>query len=129
VSSPRLSDRAFGLGLFAVLLVVTLARWLFFGEIGRSVGVAAGAFLAAAVFAPSVLMPVNRLMEILARRVGVVSNYVVLGSFLWLVITPIGFVMRVAGYDPMHRRFDSDRDSYLTPVEQAMTWERFRDVF
>ena len=85
--------------------------------------------LAAGLFAPSVLMPLNRLVGSLARRLGIIVNYVLLGFFLYAVVSPIGLLMRLAGRDPMRRRFDPDSDSYLSPVGRGTTGETLRDMF
>ena len=39
-------------------------------------------------------------------------NHVVLGFVYYLAVTPIGLIMRLVGYDPMKRRFDSSAESY-----------------
>jgi hypothetical protein len=44
--------------------------------------------------------------------IGFVVSYVLLGAVYYLLVTPIGLIMRAAGYDPMHRRFDSVAPSY-----------------
>ena len=126
---PHLGDRAFGLAAFVMLSAIALIRWFFFGGIAKWAVVAAGFFLVVALFAPALLLPLNRLFGDLARRLGVVSNYVVLAPFLWVVMASMGFIMRMAGRDPMHRRFEPDSNSYLTPVGRATTVETLRDMF
>jgi hypothetical protein len=129
VERQRLGDRAFGLSLFCVLSAVALVRWFFFGGITGWLMVAAGAFLAAGLFVPSVLMPFNRLVGSLAPRLGTIVNYVLLGFFLYAVVAPIGLLRRLAGRDPMRRRFDPESDSYLSPVGRGTTGETLRDMF
>ena len=126
---PRLSDRAFGLALFVALSTVALVRWFFFGGFSEWLIVVAGAFLAAGLFVPGILMPINRLIGNLAPRLAAISNYILLAPFLWAVMTPVGLVMRMAGRDPMRRRFDPDSDSYLTPVGRETSEETLRDMF
>ena len=126
---PRLSERTFGVALAILLSAIALVRWLVFGRLAEGLLVTAGALLAAALLVPGVLLPLNRLFESLARRVALVTNYVVLAPFLWLVMTPIGWAMRIAGRDPMRRRFEPETESYLTPVGRVMTAETVRDMF
>ena len=126
---PRLSDRAFGLALSVVLSAIAFVRWFLFGGSSEWLIAAAGAFLAAGLFVPGILMPINRLFGNLAPRLAAISNYVLLAPFLWAVMTPVGLVMRMSGRDPMRRRFDPDSDSYLTPVSRGTTEETLRDMF
>jgi hypothetical protein len=51
-------------------------------------------------------------MSYLAWPIGFVVSHVVLAIVYYLVITPLGLVMRVFGYDPMKKRFDSQTASY-----------------
>ena len=51
--------------------------------------------------------------------IGIVVSYVILAATYYLVLTPIGLVMRLCGYDPMHRRFDRKAESYWVPREEV----------
>jgi hypothetical protein len=51
-------------------------------------------------------------MSYLAWPIGMVVSHVLLAAVYYLVLTPIGLVLRVVGYDPMHRRFDPEAPSY-----------------
>mgnify|MGYP003659674533 FL=1 len=65
--------------------------------------------------APKTLRPVYRGW----MRVGLLLNRVttplVLGLVFYLVIFPVGFIMRLTGRDPMARRFDDGLESYRVP--------------
>ena len=50
--------------------------------------------------------------------IGLVVSPVVLAVVYYLVLTPTGLLMRLFGYDPMHRRFDPDAQTYWLPCEQ-----------
>jgi hypothetical protein len=47
-----------------------------------------------------------------AAPVGWTISHLVLGAVFFLVLFPIGLVMRLAGRDPMHRKFDRNARSY-----------------
>ena len=51
-------------------------------------------------------------MSYVAWPIGFVVSHVVLAVVYYAVLTPIGLVMRLVGYDPMQRRFEADADSY-----------------
>jgi hypothetical protein len=54
-----------------------------------------------------------------AFPIGFVVSYVVLAAIYYLVITPIGLIMRLAGRDSMNRRFDAEAESYWSARDGA----------
>jgi hypothetical protein len=51
-------------------------------------------------------------MSYLAFPIGFVVSHVVLAVVYYLVLTPIGILTRLFGYDSMRRRFDPEAKSY-----------------
>ena len=51
-------------------------------------------------------------MSYLAWPIGFVVSHVVLAVVYYLVLTPVGLLTRVFGYDSMQRRFDPEAESY-----------------
>lgn len=51
-------------------------------------------------------------MSYLAWPIGFVVSHIVLAAVYYLVLTPIGLLTRIVGYDSMMRRFDRDATSY-----------------
>jgi hypothetical protein len=47
----------------------------------------------------------------------------------YLVLTPIGLLMRLIGYDPLQRRFDRSAQSYWTPHDPAADDARYFKQF
>lgn len=47
-----------------------------------------------------------------AYPIGFVVSHLMLGAVYFLVVTPIGLVMRLLGRDPMERKFDRSAKSY-----------------
>ncbi|MBN2476926.1 MAG: hypothetical protein JXB62_20125 [Pirellulales bacterium] len=105
--------------------------WLvFFGAVGGIVlgkwgsVSAAGVVWAAAVVVPVVgwiVPPIMRIvyvgMAYAAFPIGFVLSHVILALVYYVVLTPIGLLMRLFGYDPMRRRFEPDTESYWLPHE------------
>ena len=69
-------------------------------------------FLVAALFFPPLLQPLNRLWTKFGLLLHKVVSPVVLGIMFFLVITPIGLLMRSLGKNPLQLRFDDDARSY-----------------
>jgi hypothetical protein len=68
---------------------------------------------------PSFLRYVYVGMAYLAFPIGWVVSHLVLAAVYYLVLTPVGLLLRGFRYDPMNRRFDPHAESYWTPRESA----------
>jgi hypothetical protein len=64
-------------------------------------------------------------LSLVAFPIGFVLSYVILGTLFYLVITPIGLVMKLLGRDPMGREFDPSRESYWVDARP----QRARDSY
>ena len=124
------SNRAFGFVFAAVFLVVAVAP-LF---VGRPMHiwslVVSGAFGLTALVVPAVLAPINRLWTKFGLLLHKIVSPVVLGFMFYVVITPMGLVMRLAGKDPLRLRRDRAAPTYWierTPPGPAP--ETFVDQF
>jgi hypothetical protein len=60
-----------------------------------------------------------------ALPLALVVSILVLVLVYYLVLTPTGLLMRLLGYDPMHRRFDPDAETYWLPREQEENVSRY----
>lgn len=111
--SPR-DLRWFGLVVFAFCGVIGGLMWWRLGAplAARAVWIV-GACLATLFYA---IPPLRRPMFVgwmyAAFPIGWVVSHVVLAIVYYLVITPIGLVMRIVGRDPMHRRPDPRAKTY-----------------
>lgn len=56
---------------------------------------------------------------------GWVVMHVILGIVFYLVITPIGLIMRAAGKDPMNRKPDPQANTYWIEHEQITDQSRY----
>jgi len=73
---------------------------------------AAIAFFSAAWLWPAVLAPLNRVWFRLGRVLHRVVNPLVMGVLFFVVITPIGLLMRLFGERPLPLEFDREATSY-----------------
>jgi len=65
-----------------------------------------------ALIVPAALAPAHRAWMALASILGWVNTRIVLGVVFFVVITPIGLVMRLTGRDPMQRAFNRAATTY-----------------
>ena len=106
------SERSFGL-VFAVVFVVISVWPLWDGLSPRWWGFAVAlTFAGVAIFAPAVLQPLNRLWTRLGGLLHRVVSPVILAMIFYLVITPFGVVMRLAGKDPLRLQRQPGASSY-----------------
>jgi hypothetical protein len=122
------------------LLVFSLCWLLFWGIVGLTILHRSGSWpTAATVWAmgaaiavvgwifPPLLRIVYLGMAYLAFPIGFVLSYLLLGVIYYAVVTPIGLLMRLAGQDPLQRRFDADAQSYwVSRKPQADVTRYFR---
>jgi hypothetical protein len=129
--------RGFGLAALAALAALGLWVWwrhsLFGFALGdRAAEVAAWALWAAAgacgvlaAAAPACLRPLYLALSLLGAPIGLVVSYVVLAIVYYGILTPIGLAMRLAGRDPLHRKFDRSAGTYWVPRGGAPEPKRY----
>ena len=129
MSSRRQSDRAFGF-LFAIVFAA-ISGFVWFATDVVSIGLLAtsATFAAAAWVWPTILLPLNRLWQKFASGLGFVTNHLILGLVLYVLVTPVGRVMRMFGRNPMTTKYDPQADTYFTAVERQATATTFPDMF
>jgi hypothetical protein len=116
--APRSSsNRSFGLVFASVFLVVAVYP-LLLGDGVRAWSLALSAlFLVLALAVPRVLSPLNRAWTRFGLLLHRLVSPVVLGIMFFLVVTPMGLVMRALGKDPLRLRFDRRASTYW--IERA----------
>ncbi|MDJ0949901.1 MAG: SxtJ family membrane protein [Alphaproteobacteria bacterium] len=106
------SDRAFGI-VFAVVFGL-IGLWPLIGEGGVRLWalIIAAAFAIAAFAMPRLLAPLNRQWTRLGLVLHKIVNPIVMGFLFYVVVTPIGLLMRVLGKNPLKLEFDRAARSY-----------------
>ena len=103
---------SFGLGAWRAALAGALAA------LG---GLAA---LASLVYPPA-NRPLYVALTLLSYPIGFVLSYVILGALFYLLITPVGLVMRVLGRDPLERRFEPAAKTYWVDARAQRAQESY----
>lgn len=107
------SDRTFGFvfaGFFSILTVLKWWKgWTEFGLVWLGLALV---FLALALTVPRVLAPLNRLWTKLGLLLHRVVNPIIMGLLFFLVVTPIGLIMRATGKDLLRLKRPKDQKSY-----------------
>ena len=85
---------------------------LWLGAIGIGIGIAC-------VLIPRAARPLYLAWMALGCCIGIVVGNVVLAAIYFLVVTPIGLALRLAGRDPLRRAIERGRESYWDDAEKA----------
>jgi hypothetical protein len=107
------SDRSFGFvfaGVFTIITLVKLWRgWSDWGYLWLGLAVA---FAVAAAAAPAVLAPFNRIWLKIGLALHKVMTPLIMGLLFFLVVTPIGLMMRATGKDILRLKRSPEEKSY-----------------
>lgn len=106
------SDRSFGI-VFAVVFALIGLLPLAFGHGVRVWALLVGAaFLLVAIVVPGMLAPLNRLWLRFGLLLHRIVSPLVLGIMFYLVITPMGLLMRALGKDLLRLKLERNLPSY-----------------
>jgi hypothetical protein len=71
-----------------------------------------------AIATPMQLRPIYRIWMRFGLAIGSVISRIILGLVFFLLVTPLGIMMRSTGKDPMNRQLDSSLDTYREPISE-----------
>ncbi len=99
-------------GMFA-LIFGGLLPWIFNAESWpRWPFIVLVVFWALALILPESLRKVNEIWIKIGNVLGWINSRIILGVMFYLLIFPIGLLLKVFGKDAMNRKLESDTDSY-----------------
>ena len=106
------SNRNFGLVFFFVFLTISLWPLLNDGEPRIWPLAIAIFFLILGLLNSKLLTPLNFLWFKFGLLLGAIVSPIVMGVIFFLVITPIGFFMKILGKDLLNNKYDNKKKSY-----------------
>lgn len=111
--------REFGLGLALLIVLVFWGVLPWLGDRPRPMWpLVASALMGAAALAwPAAIYPVYRLLLPVARILGVVNTWLLLGAVFFGMLLPIGWVLRALGRLQYETRRDPGADTYRIEVD------------
>ena len=106
------SNRSFGIVFFFVFLIISL--WPLTNENSLRVWsiFVAIIFLTLGLINSKLLTPLNILWFKLGMLLGSIVAPIVMGIVFFVIITPIGFIMKIIGKDLLNNKYDSKNKSY-----------------
>ena len=128
--SKTSSNRSFGL-VFAAFSGFVAALGLWRGTERWTIWLGlASISLVLALAAPQLLTPFNWIWTRFGRLLHLIVSPIILALLFYGCITPIGFLMRLSGRDPLRLRLEPDAESYwITRAPPGPRPKFFRDQF
>src|SRR5712664_2398106 len=112
-------EREFGL-IVGSIFVLLGGWWLYRGKLNTAAHITlplGSLLILFGLFWPRALVVPNRAWMLLAEGLSFVVTRIILGLVFFLVITPIGVVKRLSGWDPLSRR-GARSASYWKPYSE-----------
>ena len=100
--------RKFGITLASAFAVVAALTFFHKNDFYWVFIVLCGAFLFFGLILPAFLKPVQKVWMTLAHMMGWVMTRLILTVLFYLIITPIGLIMKVCGKDILNVKFERD---------------------
>ena len=77
------------------------------------------------VFRPLMIRPIYVVWMTAVYPLGWLITHTILAIVYYLVFTPMGFIMRILGHDPLQRKFDREAKTYWIARTPAADSERY----
>lgn len=118
---------------FGVLALFAHQEWLLFsGGLGEARITVAAALAGVGVLSlviglvfPKGNKPLFLLLTLVSLPIGFVMSYVILSTLFFLVIAPVGLLLRLTGRDPMERGFRRDLQTHWVDASRARPKESY----
>lgn len=106
------ANRKFGLTIGGILLVIAAWPMLHHAPARWPIGIFAAVFLAAGVFRPRVLEPLNRLWFKFGLGLNRIVSPIIMAILFFGVVTPLAWILRKKGDDPLLLKRDPEVPTY-----------------
>ena len=115
------SNRNFGLVFFFVFLIIGLWPLISEGQIRIWAAIISVVFLILGLINSKLLTPLNKLWFKFGMILGAVIAPMVMGIIFFLVVTPIGFVMKIMGKDLLNKKYSKKKESYWIERDKSIS--------
>ena len=109
------SDRAFGVVIVSAASAIAAVKALLGDATAIWWLIAAVPFALTAWLCPKVLTPLNRAWLRFGRLLHRIVSPLILALIFYLIVVPVGLLMRLSGKDPLRLTFEPEAASYWIP--------------
>ena len=107
------SNRSFGIVFFIVFLLVALYPLIYNEDIRLWSVTISLVFLLLGLLNSKILTPLNKLWFKFGILLGKFISPLIMGMIFFLVVTPIGFIMRLLGKDVLNLKYNKNKSYWI----------------
>ena len=107
------SNRSFGIVFFVVFLLIALYPLIHNEEIRIWSLIISLIFLILGLINSRILTSLNKLWFKFGILLGKIVSPIIMGIIFFLVVTPIGFIMRILGKDVLNLKFNANKSYWI----------------
>ena len=107
------SNRSFGIVFFVVFLLIALYPLTYGGEIRIWSLIISIIFLILGLLNSKILAPLNKIWFKFGILLGKIVSPLIMGIIFFLVVTPIGFIMRLLGKDLLNLKYNKNKSYWI----------------
>ena len=107
------SNRNFGIVFFVVFLLIALYPLSYDGEIRLWSLIISVIFLILGLLDSKILAPLNKIWFKFGILLGKIVSPLIMGIIFFLVVTPIGLIMRLLGKDVLNLKYNKNKSYWI----------------
>ena len=107
------SNRSFGIVFFVVFLLIALYPLTYNGEISIWTLLISLIFLVLGLLNSKILSPLNKIWFKFGILIGKIVSPLIMGIIFFLVVTPIGFIMRLLRKDVLNLKYNKNKSYWI----------------
>ena len=107
------SNRSFGIVFFVVFLIIAIYPLTYSGDVRLWSVIISIIFLVLGILNSKILTPLNKLWFKFGILLGKIVSPIIMGIIFFLVVTPIGFIMRILGKDVLNLKFNANKSYWI----------------
>ena len=107
------SNRSFGIVFFVVFLLIAIYPLSYNGEIRTWSIVVSFIFLILGLLKSKILTPLNKLWIKFGILLGMIFSPLIMGIIFFVIVTPIGLLMRLMGKDPLNLKYNLHKSYWI----------------
>ena len=107
------SNKSFGIVFFLVFLLISLYPLIYDGEIKIWSLIISFIFLILGLLNSKFLTPLNKIWFKFGILLGKIVSPLIMGAIFFLVVTPIGIIMRLIGKDVLNLKYNKNKSYWI----------------
>jgi len=107
------SNKSFGIVFFVVFLLISLYPLTYVGEIKLWSLIISFIFLILGLLNSKILAPLNKIWFKFGILLGKIVSPLIMGAIFFLVVTPIGIILRLMGKDVLNLKYNKNKSYWI----------------